>query len=115
MLFGERLKALRAEAGLSQKALAAKLFISQQAVAGWELNKGSPNPETVAKISEILNVSTDYLLGCTDKKVPAPKAEDGQRHEELDQEFMRWFQQQTPERQKEVLFDLAKAVTGHGK
>lgn len=86
-MFGERLKALRAEMGLSQKALASKLFISQQAVAGWELEKGSPNPETLVKIADILNVSTDYLLGCTDqreKKQPAPMIEGGLSEEQLE-------------------------------
>lgn len=78
-MFSERLKELRTEAGLSQKALATKLFISQQAVAGWELDKGSPNPEAMAKIAEILEVSADYLLGLTDQKEPpTPVSGDGQ-------------------------------------
>ncbi len=79
-MFGERLKALRTKAGLSQKALATKLFISQQAVAGWELEKGSPNPETLLRIAEILNVSADYLLGRTDQKEEKPTPEDGDGH-----------------------------------
>lgn len=62
-MFSRRLKELRASAGLSQKALAAKLFVSQQAVARWETDKATPNPETLAKLSEIFDVSADYLLG----------------------------------------------------
>ena len=62
-MFSRRLKELRASAGLSQKALASKLFVSQQAVARWETDKATPNPETLAKLSEIFDVSTDYLLG----------------------------------------------------
>ena len=62
-MFSRRLKELRASAGLSQKALASKLFVSQQAVARWETDKATPNPETLAKLSEIFDVSADYLLG----------------------------------------------------
>ena len=81
-MFGERLKELRMASGLSQSALASKLFISQQAVAGWELNKGSPNPETLVKISDILNVSVDHLVGRnTDEEKPTPVTEDGPREE----------------------------------
>lgn len=48
------------------KKLAEYLFVSQQTVAKWETDKATPNPETITKISETLNVSTDYLLGNTD-------------------------------------------------
>lgn len=61
-MFGERLKQLRKEKKVSQKTLADALFISQQAIAKWESDKSSPNPETVRKIAEYFNVSTDYLL-----------------------------------------------------
>lgn len=115
-MFGERLRMVREEVGLTQKLLADKLYVSQQSVWKWEMNKSSPNPETVAKIAEICEVSTDYLLGRTNKKeMPAPKNGGGLDDDQLDKEFMRWFQGQSPERQKEVLFDLAKAVTGQGK
>ena len=71
-MFSERLKTARMEAGLSQKALAAKLFVSQQAVGKWEVDQGSPNPETIAAMAEILGVSADYLLGRTDQKEKLP-------------------------------------------
>ncbi len=75
-MFEERLKSLRAEHQISQKALAKKLFVSQQAVAKWEntASKATPNPETLAKIAALFDVSTDYLLGSTDiKKAPTPE------------------------------------------
>ena len=48
---------------MSQRELAQKLFVSQQAVAKWERGDATPNPETVVKIAEIFEVSTDELLG----------------------------------------------------
>ena len=65
--FCERLKSARNNLGISQKKLAEYLYVSQQSVAKWESDKATPNPETITKISEILNVSTDYLLGITDE------------------------------------------------
>lgn len=62
-MFGQRLKALRAAHQISQKSLAAKLFVSPQAVGKWEREEATPNPDTVRKLSEIFDVSADYLLG----------------------------------------------------
>lgn len=67
--FSDRLKKSRTKKGLSQKALAEMLFVSQQTVAKWELDKSTPNPETISQLSDILNVSLDYLLGRIDSNV----------------------------------------------
>ena len=62
-MLGQRLKALRAARQISQKDLAAQLFVSPQAVGKWEREEATPNPETVRKLSELFDVSADYLLG----------------------------------------------------
>lgn len=59
----EKLKSARKATGISQKDIAKKLFISQQAYAKYETGAATPNPETLKRIAEIFNVSTDYLLG----------------------------------------------------
>ena len=64
-MFNERLKALRAKAGISQAEIAKKIYISQPAYAKYEIGTSTPNPETLAAIANILNVSVDYLLGKT--------------------------------------------------
>lgn len=76
-MFEERLKSLRNEHQMSQKMLAEKLFVSQQAVAKWENpeSKASPNPDTIKKIADFFDVSIDYLLGKTAIK-KAPSDED---------------------------------------
>lgn len=66
--FCNRLKSARANKGISQKKLAECLFVSQQTVAKWETDKATPNPETITKISNVLDVSTDYLLGVSDER-----------------------------------------------
>ena len=62
MTFGEKLKCARKEAGLSQEQLAEKLSVSRSAVAKWESDKGMPDVNNLKVISQLLNVSVDYLL-----------------------------------------------------
>lgn len=76
-MFGERLKQLRKKNKVSQKTLADALFISQQAIAKWESDKSSPNPETVRKIAEYFDVTTDYLLELDTENKKNPPQSDG--------------------------------------
>lgn len=69
-MFTERLKALRKEAGLTQKEIASKLNISQAAYAQWENGVKRPARENLATLANILKTSTDYLLGNSDIKNP---------------------------------------------
>ena len=62
-MFSERLKALRKEKGFSQGALSALLGVTQQAVGKWETGRSTPDPKTVARLAELLDTTTDYLLG----------------------------------------------------
>ena len=69
-MFSNNLKKARESCKMSQEVLAKKLFVSRTAVTGWETGRTSPPPETIAKIADILQVSTDYLLGKSD--IPTP-------------------------------------------
>ena len=62
MTFGEKLKEARKDAGLSQEQLAQKLSVSRSAVAKWESDKGMPDVNNLKAISQLLDVSVDYLL-----------------------------------------------------
>ena len=69
MEFSERLKNLRKQAHLTQVDVAGKLGISQQAYASWERGIKKPTQENLVKISQVLNVSIDYLVGNSDEGV----------------------------------------------
>lgn len=71
-MFNERLRKARNAFGISQKDLAKRLFISQQAYAKYETGASTPNPETLAAIAKEINVSVDYLLGQTPNPVVKP-------------------------------------------
>ncbi len=66
--FGNRLKELRLNAGLSQKQLADKLWITKATVSYYELSERNPSPEILIKIAKVFHVTTDYLLGIEDKQ-----------------------------------------------
>ena len=63
LYLGERIKAARIQAGLTQEELADRIGVSRGAVARWELGEIEPKLRNLVVLSELLNVSTDYLLG----------------------------------------------------
>jgi len=65
-IFGERLKELRSEKGMTQKQLAALLSVSGNTVHAWECDLQEPSMSALKEISSIFNVSLDYLFGKTD-------------------------------------------------
>lgn len=76
MEFSERLKKLRKDAGLTQVDVAEKLGVSQPAYASWERGIKKPTQENLVKLSKILYVSVDYLLGNTENKQTSDVLED---------------------------------------
>lgn len=75
-MFAQNLKALRTKCDLSQKDLANLLYVSQQTVAKWEVEKSTPNPDTLIKIASILKVTVDELIGAEVKEKPATVTDD---------------------------------------
>ncbi len=63
MIFAERLKELRQENGLSQAQLAKRAGCSQPMITLWEKGECEPTASYIIKLADILNCTTDYLLG----------------------------------------------------
>ncbi|MDD3654820.1 MAG: helix-turn-helix transcriptional regulator [Desulfotomaculaceae bacterium] len=64
MLFGDRLKKLRRDAGLTQAELGKRIGVSERVIGYYEANARFPNKqETLQKISEVFDVSIDSLVG----------------------------------------------------
>lgn len=62
-LIGERIKEAREKKGLSQRALADKLAISQPAIVQFEKGYKIPNTLMVNALADVLGVTTDYING----------------------------------------------------
>lgn len=69
MSFGENLKRIRTEKGISQGELAQRLGMHASHVSRYERDQTAPSIEVLKKIAEALTVSADELLyGSTDKR-----------------------------------------------
>lgn len=66
--FAERIIQLRRESGLSQEELGSIFNVSRSAFSGYESGGKKPKPETLIAIADYFGVTTDYLLGRTDKR-----------------------------------------------
>lgn len=62
MNFGDKLKQIRANQGLSQEQLAEKIGVSRQAITKWETNRGLPDVENMIILAEIFKVTLDELV-----------------------------------------------------
>lgn len=65
----EVLYQLRIKNGLSQDALAEKVFVTRQAVSRWETGETVPNTDTLKLLSQLFDVSINTLLGAPRKLV----------------------------------------------
>ena len=66
MSFGNNLKKIRQKHEMTQEELAKKINTSRSNIANYENDKNMPYIETLNNLSEVLNCSTDYLLGKSD-------------------------------------------------
>lgn len=69
MNLSKRIRQLRTEKGLTQQELADRLVVSRSTIAGYETDTKQPSYDVLVKMSYLFNVSTDYLLGKSDKKM----------------------------------------------
>lgn len=67
--FGEKLKSLRTEAGMTQADLAKRLSITESVVSYYELQERTPSPDVLIQLADIFHVTTDYLLGIDHRKM----------------------------------------------
>ena len=65
----QTLKDLREKSGLTQEAMAERLFITRQAISRWENGETVPNIDTLKLISRGFGISLDDLLGSDRNKV----------------------------------------------
>lgn len=65
-MFSKRLKELRKEFGYTQAELAKLLQLEAPAISKYELGLREPSLNVLNKLSEIFNVSVDYITGKTD-------------------------------------------------
>ena len=83
-IFPDRLRAAREMRALSQLELAERAHLQQAAVSHYESGARRPSLRNLRRLSEALEVTTDYLVGRSDSHAPYPPTD-----ERLFQDFER--------------------------
>ena len=68
MKFSEKIKEIRKMQNLTQEQFAEKIFVSRNAVAKWDSDRGYPDIQNLITISEVFEISLDDLIK-NDKKL----------------------------------------------
>ena len=70
--FSNTLKKLRLESGISQQALADKMYVTRSTVARWESGTRLPDAMMIAQLAEVLGVNVDMLLSAVTQSDECP-------------------------------------------
>lgn len=65
-IFSQRIKELRIANNLTQKQVASVIGMSLMAYAHYELGDRQPSIDTINKLCDLFDVTSDYLLGRSD-------------------------------------------------
>lgn len=96
MVFCEKLRMLIEERGITQKQVAVDLSMAASTMGGYVQGNSEPDFDTLVRLADYFEVSTDYLLG-------HPSAGKSVSEDEL----LRVFRAMTPE-QKHVFIEQGK-------
>lgn len=104
MNVGQRLKMLRKEKKLTQQELSFKLGINRSTYAKYEIGENQTDYDTLQKLADFFEVSTDYLLGRTNN----PKKEDINidSNKLNEDEFRKWldiYRSSSPEEREAII------------
>jgi len=105
--FGARLKRLREEKRMDREQLAARLGMSYSTIAKYESNNRFPDQQTLLKLAEIFDVSTDYLLGKSEYRKPLPQT--------VAPYLPEGFEELPPEAKEEIFAIIDYVMTKYGK
>lgn len=79
---GKQIRKYRSELGLSQEALAEKIYVSRQTISNWENDKNYPDINSLLRLSGVFHISLDTLIkGDAEKMKEKIRQEDKQKFE----------------------------------
>jgi len=70
-----KLRSLREGRKINQQKIAMDLQISQASISKYEIGSAEPDISTILRLAEYFNVSTDYLLGKSETKIPMTRSD----------------------------------------
>ncbi len=66
-MIADKIKLLRTNCNMTQTELAKKLGITRSSVNAWEMGISVPSTQYIVELANIFNVSSDYILGISEK------------------------------------------------
>lgn len=67
-MIGSRIREQRQKLRWTQKELAKKVNVSAQVISNWERGYTTPDSDDISRLSKVMNISSDYLLGTSENK-----------------------------------------------
>lgn len=111
-MIGDTLKRLRTKKGLTSEELCSKIGIKGGSYRNYERDDRKPDYDTLVKLADFYDVTTDYLLGRPDAKPPEEPLDEFARKEHLkslEKVFMKKYLALTEEQRDKVL-DFLRGV-----
>ncbi len=71
-MLGDTISALRKQQGLSQQALADRIYVVRQTISKWEKNLSVPDADALTRLADALNTTVETLLGAPPAQENAP-------------------------------------------
>ncbi|MCL6592329.1 MAG: helix-turn-helix domain-containing protein [Firmicutes bacterium] len=104
MTLGDKIQQLRKDKGWSQEQLSKKIGAHQRYISRYENNVCKPSADTLRKLSEVFEVSIDYLL--------AEEPEEDSSRGIKDKELLRWFEEanELPDYDRELIKEMIELV-----
>lgn len=91
MSIGNRIKNCRTENQFTQKELANKLGLTPKMVSFYENDERIPPADILVKLASIFKVSTDYLLGIVEQKIPYGVSSYSGQNESIRKNILFWI------------------------
>ncbi|WP_207871906.1 hypothetical protein DOK78_002563 [Enterococcus sp. DIV2402] len=108
ILFNRIKETAKRKKNMNVKEVGLQLKIGENAIYSWK--KSNPSIDKVEKVSDFLNVSTDYLLGRTDNpSVLSDEQKREQTVEEALQSVMSYDGKEVTENDREILKSIIEA------
>ena len=98
---GQRIKAARVRKGLTQEELAELLYLPKSNISAYENDRVKLREDVIVDLANVLDVSTDYLLG---RKKP--------EEDPYMQEAVELLEKITDEKERETVLKMLRGVVG---
>lgn len=92
-MLASRLREMRKQNKLTQTQLAEKVGTQKGTISNYENDYSTPPNDMLKKLSKVLNISSDYLLGITEEKSDYVKEDEAFYDAITDPDLKRWYKE----------------------